>query len=108
MLLQDHSQRVHLSNGLVVEVQVVGVLSVDLSGYVSISLWNRNCEALVKNRCLDCVLHVYNILAFVFTISHALCLQQLFPEYLEIYIEREREKMANKYFKIIFGAYLLY
>ncbi|PVD38582.1 hypothetical protein C0Q70_01198 [Pomacea canaliculata] len=49
LLLQDHSQRVHLSNGLVVEVQVVGVLSVDLSGYVSISLWNRNCEALVKN-----------------------------------------------------------
>nr|KAG5707699.1 hypothetical protein BaRGS_003274 [Batillaria attramentaria] len=50
LLLQDHFQRVHLSNGLVVEVEVLGVLSMDLSGYASISLWNRNCEALIKNR----------------------------------------------------------
>ncbi|KAK7498587.1 hypothetical protein BaRGS_00010247 [Batillaria attramentaria] len=49
LLLQDHFQRVHLSNGLVVEVEVLGVLSMDLSGYASISLWNRNCEALIKN-----------------------------------------------------------
>lgn len=49
LLLQDHSQRVHLSNGLIVSVDVLGVLSMDLSGYVSISLWNRNCEALIKN-----------------------------------------------------------
>ncbi|KAL8616969.1 hypothetical protein ACOMHN_041887 [Nucella lapillus] len=49
LLLQDHSQRVHLSNGLVVSVDVVGVLSMDLSGYVSISLWSRTCEALIKN-----------------------------------------------------------
>ena len=53
-MLQDHSQRVHLSNGLVVNVEVLGVLSMDLSGYVSISLWNRNCEALIKNRSGSC------------------------------------------------------
>ncbi|XP_076459875.1 microsomal triglyceride transfer protein large subunit-like isoform X2 [Babylonia areolata] len=49
LLLQDHSQRVHLSNGLVVSVEVMGALSMDLSGLVSISLWNRNCEALIRN-----------------------------------------------------------
>ena len=54
LLLQDHSQQVHLSNGLVVNIEVLGVLSMDLSGYVSISLWNRNCEALIKNRLGSC------------------------------------------------------
>ncbi|KAH9508416.1 hypothetical protein Btru_055188 [Bulinus truncatus] len=49
VLLQDHSQRIHLSNGLVLDTQVLGVLSFDLSGFVSISLWNRNCDALVRN-----------------------------------------------------------
>lgn len=49
LLLQDHSQRVHLGNGLIISIEVLGVLSMDLSGYVSISLWNRNCEALIKN-----------------------------------------------------------
>ncbi|XP_046364995.2 microsomal triglyceride transfer protein large subunit-like isoform X1 [Haliotis rufescens] len=49
LLLQDHSQRVHLSNGLILNVEVIGVISIDLSGYVSISLWNRNCESLIKN-----------------------------------------------------------
>uniref|UniRef100_A0A2C9LD41 Vitellogenin domain-containing protein n=1 Tax=Biomphalaria glabrata TaxID=6526 RepID=A0A2C9LD41_BIOGL len=49
VLLQDHSQRIHLSNGLVLDTEVKGVLSFDLSGFVSISLWNRNCDALIRN-----------------------------------------------------------
>ncbi|BFZ02912.1 hypothetical protein BsWGS_05951 [Bradybaena similaris] len=49
LLLQDHSQRIHLSNGLILNTKVLGVLSLDLSGYISISLWNRNCEALIRN-----------------------------------------------------------
>ncbi|CAG5131398.1 unnamed protein product, partial [Candidula unifasciata] len=49
LLLQDHSQRIHLSNGLILDTKVLGVLSLDLSGYISISLWNRNCEALIRN-----------------------------------------------------------
>ncbi|CAL1527449.1 unnamed protein product [Lymnaea stagnalis] len=48
LLLQDHSQRIHLSNGLVLNTQVLGVLSMDLSGLISISLWNRNCDALIR------------------------------------------------------------
>ena len=61
-LLQDHSERFHMANGLVVELQVLGAASIDLTGMVSISLWNRNSESLIRNRyrlfgtlCLLCV-----------------------------------------------------
>ena len=39
----------HLANGLVVDLQVLGVVSIDLTGYVSISLWNRKSESLIRN-----------------------------------------------------------
>ena len=55
MLVVDHSQRMHLQNGLVVEVTALGGLSVDLSGSMAISLWNKNCQTLVKNR----LAHIY-------------------------------------------------
>lgn len=48
-LLQDHSERYHLANGLVIDLQVLGVASIDLTGMVSISLWNRNSESLIRN-----------------------------------------------------------
>jgi len=48
-LLQDHSERFHLANGLVVDLQVLGAVSIDLTGMVSISLWNRNSESLIRN-----------------------------------------------------------
>lgn len=48
-LLQDHSERFHLANGLVVELQVLGAASIDMTGMVSISLWNRNSESLIRN-----------------------------------------------------------
>lgn len=48
LLLQDHSKRVHLINGLVLDTAAMGVLSMDLSGSISISLWNRNCESLIR------------------------------------------------------------
>ncbi|WAQ96562.1 MTP-like protein [Mya arenaria] len=49
MLLQDHSERFHLGNGLVVELTVLGAVSIDLTGAVSISLWNRNSQSLIRN-----------------------------------------------------------
>ncbi|KAK3594387.1 hypothetical protein CHS0354_009680 [Potamilus streckersoni] len=49
LLLQDHSHRFHLANGLIVELQVLGVASIDLSGSVSISLWNRNSKSNIRN-----------------------------------------------------------
>lgn len=48
-LLQDHSEKFHLANGLVVDLQVLGVASIDITGMVSISLWNRNSESLIRN-----------------------------------------------------------
>ncbi|KAL5018121.1 hypothetical protein ScPMuIL_003843 [Solemya velum] len=49
LLLQDHYQKFHLSNGLIVDLQVLGATSIDLSGLVSISLWNQNSHSLIKN-----------------------------------------------------------
>ncbi|ELU08723.1 hypothetical protein CAPTEDRAFT_227408 [Capitella teleta] len=49
LLLQDHSKRLHLSNGLIVEHQLMGAISLDLSGSLSVSLWNKNAKCLIKN-----------------------------------------------------------
>ncbi|XP_060065348.1 microsomal triglyceride transfer protein large subunit-like [Ylistrum balloti] len=49
LLLQDHSQKFHLSNGLVVDLEVLGVSSIDMSGSVSISLWYKTSNSLIKN-----------------------------------------------------------
>ena len=50
VLLHDHSQLLPLSNGLTVDIQIQSALSLDLSGAVSISLWNRQSSSLVRNR----------------------------------------------------------
>ncbi|XP_033739381.1 microsomal triglyceride transfer protein large subunit-like [Pecten maximus] len=49
LLLQDHAQKFHLSNGLVVDLEVLGVASIDMSGSVSISLWYKTSNSLIKN-----------------------------------------------------------
>ena len=50
LLLQDSRRYLPLLNGLVIQHSVTGALSMDLSGLVSISLWNKNCHSLIKNR----------------------------------------------------------
>lgn len=50
ILLQDTARYVPLLNGLVLKHEVQGAVSMDLSGLVSISLWNKNCHSLIKNR----------------------------------------------------------
>lgn len=49
LLLQDHAQKFHLSNGLVVDLEILGVASIDMSGSVSISLWYKTSNSLIKN-----------------------------------------------------------
>lgn len=49
LLLQDHAQKFHLSNGLVVDLKVLGVASIDMSGSISISLWYKTSNSLIKN-----------------------------------------------------------
>ncbi|KAK3091068.1 hypothetical protein FSP39_016889 [Pinctada imbricata] len=49
LLLQDHFQKLHLSNGLIVDLSVLGVASIDLSGSISISLWYKNSHSVITN-----------------------------------------------------------
>ncbi|XP_054269339.1 microsomal triacylglycerol transfer protein isoform X2 [Macrosteles quadrilineatus] len=47
-LLQDHLQYVPLQAGFIAELSLQGGISFDLSGQVSLSIWNRNAESLVE------------------------------------------------------------
>ncbi|XP_064457806.1 microsomal triglyceride transfer protein large subunit-like isoform X2 [Ornithodoros turicata] len=48
LLMMDHYQFVPLLNGLVVELKLQGVISLDLTGSIQISLWNRNSHSIVQ------------------------------------------------------------
>ncbi|KAG8264615.1 hypothetical protein J6590_008552 [Homalodisca vitripennis] len=47
-LLQDHLQYIPLEAGFIAEVSLQGGISFDLSGKISLSIWNRNAESLVE------------------------------------------------------------
>ncbi|PNF28005.1 hypothetical protein B7P43_G13850 [Cryptotermes secundus] len=47
-LLQDHLQYLPLQSGFVAELNLMGVVSFDLSGQIQLSLWNRNAHSLVE------------------------------------------------------------
>lgn len=46
--LHRHRELVALGSGFVVEIDVEGAISVDLSGQVQLSLWSRNAQSLVE------------------------------------------------------------
>ena len=48
--MHDTAQRVHLANGLLVEVEAQSVLSIEMAGSVVSSLWNKNAQTHIKNR----------------------------------------------------------
>ncbi|XP_015785984.1 microsomal triglyceride transfer protein [Tetranychus urticae] len=48
LLVSDHQHGYNLINGFVLEQQVRGVLSLELTGEIQISLWNRNSHSIVK------------------------------------------------------------
>jgi microsomal triglyceride transfer protein large subunit len=50
LLLSDYYSNYPLINGFVVEQQLKGVLSLDLSGEIQISLWNRNSHSVVHTK----------------------------------------------------------
>ncbi|XP_069705721.1 microsomal triacylglycerol transfer protein isoform X2 [Periplaneta americana] len=47
-LLQDHLQYLPLQTGFIAELNLMGVVSFDLSGQIQLSLWNRNAHSLVE------------------------------------------------------------
>lgn len=51
LLLQDYQDLLYLGNGLIAEVNTLGALSLDLSGSLTVSLWSKNAESLIRNRC---------------------------------------------------------
>lgn len=50
-ILQDHKQIIVLNNGAIMDFSAIGSLSVDLSGKIDISLWNRNANSEVMQKC---------------------------------------------------------
>jgi microsomal triglyceride transfer protein large subunit len=46
-VLQDHQEILRLQNGAIVDLSVLGTLSIDLNGQVQISLWNKNARSQV-------------------------------------------------------------
>ena len=50
LLLQDYRDTLYLGNGLVAQIDSIGVLSLDLSGSLDVSLWSKYAESLIRNR----------------------------------------------------------
>ena len=55
VLIHDKSQTVYLQNGVVLQHSLSGVASIELSGFISISLWNQDAHSVIKNRCVKYV-----------------------------------------------------
>ena len=50
VLTQDKKQNIYLQNGIVLEHQLTGAASIQLSGFISISLWNQDAHSVIRNR----------------------------------------------------------
>lgn len=48
ILMQDHEELLRLGNGFMADVNMKGAISLDLSGKIETSLWNRNAQSLIK------------------------------------------------------------
>nr|CAI5840522.1 unnamed protein product [Callosobruchus analis] len=48
LMLQDHLEHLRLGSGFIAELNVKGAASLDLSGKIEISLWNRNAQSVVQ------------------------------------------------------------
>ncbi|CAG9774022.1 unnamed protein product [Ceutorhynchus assimilis] len=48
ILVQDHEDYLRLGNGFLVQINLKGAVSFDLSGKIEVSIWNRNAQSLIK------------------------------------------------------------
>ncbi|XP_066259661.1 microsomal triacylglycerol transfer protein [Euwallacea similis] len=48
ILIQDHKEYLRLGNGFIVEIDLKGSVSFDLSGKIEVSIWGRNAKSLIK------------------------------------------------------------
>lgn len=49
-VLHDHHETIRLQNGAIVNVNVLGAVSIDLNGQVQMSLWNKNAHCQVNKK----------------------------------------------------------
>lgn len=52
-MVHDVSRYVHLHNGLVIHYEAQSAASLDLSGMVSASLWNKNSHSVIRVRSVE-------------------------------------------------------
>lgn len=50
VLTQDKRLTIYMQNGIVLQHDLMGVASIELSGFISISLWNQDAHSVIKNR----------------------------------------------------------
>ncbi|XP_067931798.1 microsomal triglyceride transfer protein large subunit-like [Watersipora subatra] len=49
VITQDKSQTIYLQNGVVLQHNLLGAASIEISGFISISLWNQDAHSVLKN-----------------------------------------------------------
>ena len=52
-MVHDVLRYVHLHNGLVIHYEAQSAASLDLSGMVSASLWNKNSHSVIRVRSVE-------------------------------------------------------
>lgn len=48
--MMDHLEYVPLSNGITAELNLKGVLSLDIAGQIEMSLWNKNAQSVIEKK----------------------------------------------------------
>lgn len=46
----EHLEYVPLSNGITAELNLRGMLSMDISGQIEMSLWNKNAQSVIEKK----------------------------------------------------------
>ncbi|KAJ4438443.1 hypothetical protein ANN_14388, partial [Periplaneta americana] len=99
-LLQDHLQYLPLQTGFIAELNLMGVVSFDLSGQIQLSLWNRNAHSLVEKNLLSKNLKVRIYKAVILLVVLYGCETWT----LTLREEQRLRMFENKVLRKIFGA----
>lgn len=46
----EHLEYLPLSNGIIVELNLRGMLSLDIAGQIEMSLWNKNAQTVIEKK----------------------------------------------------------
>jgi len=48
--MMEHFEYVPLSNGITAELNLKGMLSLDIAGQIEMSLWNKNAQSVIEKK----------------------------------------------------------